>query len=311
MAPLPKCRITPGNPPFSSTGVDYFGPLLVKIGRNQVKRYGCLFTCLASRAVHIELSSSLSASSFLQAFFRFVHRRAGVKQMFSDRGSNFLMAERELRDGLYRWNQQQIHDSLRQKGIEWHFNPPLAPSQGGVWEIMVKSVKRILRLLTNEKILDEESLHTFVVEVESILNNRPLTSVSDHPDDLAALTPMSVLTGSIDASLPPDVFIKADGYKRSWRSVQWMADQFWIRWKKEYMLTLQKRQKWLHASRNLRTGDLVLMVDENCKRGCWPKAIVIETFPDSDNIVRNVRVKTATASYDRDVRKLCVLEACD
>ena len=311
MAPLPECRVTPGKPPFTCTGVDYFGPVLVRIGRSQVKRYGCIFTCLASRAVHIELASSLSASSFLQAFFRFVHRRPGVKKMFSDRGSNFVMAERELRDEITRWNKQLIHDSLRQKGIEWHFNPPLSPSQGGVWEIIVKSVKRILQNLTGEKILDEESLRTFIVEVEWILNNRPLTSVSDHPSDLAALTPTSVLTGSTDPSLPPDTFMKADGYKRSWRAVQWMAEQFWTRWRKEYMLSLQKRQKWLHTSRNLKPGDLVLMVNENCKRGSWPKALVTEAFPDNDNIVRNVRVKTATASYDRDVRKLCLLEASD
>jgi len=267
MAPLPKCRVTPGNSPFAGTGVDYVGPMLLNIGRSHVKRYGCIFTCMASRAVHLELSSSLSASSFLQAFFRFVHRRPGAKKMFSDHGSNFVMGARELRDGVNRWNQQKMHDSLRQKGIEWYFNPPLSPNSGGAWESMVKSVKRILRLLTEERILDEESLHTFLIEVEWILNNRPLTAVSDHPDDLSTLTPVSILTGCVASSFPPDVFVRADGYRRSWRAVQRMANQFWKRWKREYLLLLQQRPKWLQPFRNLRVGDIFLMVDEDSKRG--------------------------------------------
>ena len=117
MAPLPKCRVSAGNPPFTCTGVDYFGPILIKVGRSHVKRYGCLFTCMASRAIHIEIANSLNASSFLQAFFRFIHRRGRVKEMYSDRGSNFVLAERELREEIQRWNQQEIHSSLRQKGV--------------------------------------------------------------------------------------------------------------------------------------------------------------------------------------------------
>ena len=146
--------------------------------------------------------------------------------MYSDCGSNFLSAERELR-GVKRWNQQTLHESLPQKGVEWHFNPPFAPTSGGAWEILVKVVKRLFYSIAGEQGLDDESLQTFFVEIESILNNRPLTQVSDDPNDLSPLTPMSLLHGSIDPVFPLDVFIESDGYRRSWRRVQLLADRFW------------------------------------------------------------------------------------
>jgi len=141
MAPLPKCRVSGNNNPFTCTGVDYFGLLLVKVGRSRVKQYGCLFTCMATRAGHPDFAGSLDASSFLQVFFRFIHRRGPVKEMCSDRGTNFVLAERELRNGIMRWNQQKIHDSLCQRGVQWHFIPPLSPSSGGPWEVLVKAEK--------------------------------------------------------------------------------------------------------------------------------------------------------------------------
>jgi len=157
--------------------------------------------------------------------------------------------------------------------------------------------------------LDDESLQTFFVEIESILNNRPLTPVSDDPNDFSALTPMSFLHGSIDPVFPLDVFIESDGYRRSWRRVQLLADRFWARWLKQYLPMLQLRQKWLQPTRNLRVGDLVLMKNEAVRRGNWPKALVTDIFPDQDGIVRRVRIRTAASSYLRDVRKLCLLEA--
>jgi len=109
MAPLPKCRVTSGMLAFTCTGVDYFGPILVKMKRSHAKRYGCIFTCMASRAVHLEVACSLEVNSFLQACFRFIHRRGGVSEIFSDNGTNFVMAEREICAGIKRWNQQLIH----------------------------------------------------------------------------------------------------------------------------------------------------------------------------------------------------------
>ena len=114
-----------------------------------------------------------------------------------------------------------------------------------------------------------------------------------------------ILLGRVDSSLPPDQFLKADGYRRSWRSVHVLANRFWERWIKEYIPTLQIRQKWLTPGRNLQDGDLVLLVDENTKWGNWPKGLIIECLPDKRGSVRRVKVKTASNVYVRDIRKLC------
>ena len=125
-----------------------------------------LFTCMATRAVHLEIAGSLDASSFLQAFFIFIYCRGAVKEMCSDKGTNFALAERKLRNGIMRWNRQKIQDSLCEKGVQWHFNPPLSPLSGDAWEVLVKAVKKILPFLLRDRILDEESLDTFLVKVE-------------------------------------------------------------------------------------------------------------------------------------------------
>ena len=115
MAPLIKCRVSANNAPFTCTGADYFGALLLKVGRSRVKRYGWLFTCMTTRAVHFKIAGSLKASSLLSAFFRFIQRRGPVKEMYSNRGTNFVLAERDLRNGIMHCNQQKIHDSMSKR----------------------------------------------------------------------------------------------------------------------------------------------------------------------------------------------------
>ena len=132
MAPLPAARVTPGMPPFSSVGIDYFGPLKVKWRRGTAKPYGCIFTCLAIRAIHIEISQDLSTDSFIQAVCRFVSGRGPPREPFSDNGTNFKGAEVELKQALEAWNEERIRDQMRAKGINWHFFPPSASHTGGV-----------------------------------------------------------------------------------------------------------------------------------------------------------------------------------
>ena len=143
------------------------------------------------------------------------------------------------------------------------------------------------------------------------MDNRPITPASDDPTDLLPLTPSMLLLGRVDSPLPIDNFVKADGYRKSWRLVQLLSDKFWARWIREYLPILQTRQKWLKPQRNLKVGDLVLMLDENSKRGHWPKGLVDQCFPDANGIIRRVKIRTANNTYVRDVRKLCLLEAAD
>lgn len=123
MADLPSERVTPNEPPFTRVGVDYFGPFEVKSRRSIVKRYGVIFTCLAIRAIHIEVAPSLDTDSFINALQRFTARCGQVKELRSDNGKNFVGAERELRVDIKEWNQCKIN-VLLQKGIKWTFNPP-------------------------------------------------------------------------------------------------------------------------------------------------------------------------------------------
>ena len=312
MADLPLDRITPAEPPFTNTGVDYFGPILVKRGRCQVKRYGALFTCLVFRAVHIEMAASLDTPSFINVLRRFVARRGQVKLMRSDNGTNLVGAQRELRQAIQEWNQAQVEAFLLQKEVTWCFNAPSASHHGGAWERLIRSTRRILLGLTKEQVLDDDGLSTLLAEVESVLNGRPLTKSSSDPQDLTCLTPNHLLLLKDQPSLPPGMFSEADNYvRRRWRQIQYLSDLFWKRWVPEYLTVLQDRQKWLFPKRNVQVNDVVLIVDQGAPRGSWLLGRVIETYPDKNGYVRNVAMKTRSSRLVRPVSKLVMVLECD
>ena len=319
MAPLPAVRTSSDEDglvyPFAAVGIDYFGPLFVKLGPRTrsknpalAKRYGCIFTCLRYRAVHIEVSEDLSTDSFISAILRFVGRRGPPRVIYSDNGSNFKGAEVEVIEALKSWNLEKIQGSLSRRGIEWVFNPPGASHQGGVWERLIRSTKKILRSLVGNRELNDESLRTFLVEVEKIMNDRPITPVSSDPRDLEALTPSHILLMRQNLSTSIKNFDKEQSYKARWEQIQSLASTFWERWIHEYLPTLQTTQKWLERKPNFSVGDLVLVVDKDVQRGRWPKGLVEEVFPDTEGTVRRVTVRTANGTYQRDVRKICLLE---
>ena len=247
MADLPEDRLTPA-PPFTYVGVDYFGPYVTKEGRKERKRYGALFTCLVSRAVHIEVAHSLDTDSFLHALRRFIARRGQVREIRSDNGTNFVGARRELREAINEMDQKEVTEKLRQQNIDWKFNPPAASHMGGVWERQIRTARRILDTLLREhgSRLDDESLQTLMCEVESIINSRPLTVISSDVRDPYPLSPNQILTMKTGIVLPPPgKFQRNDVYmRRRWRRVQYLCNLFWSRWKREYLPTLQESAKW-------------------------------------------------------------------
>ncbi|XP_044182748.1 uncharacterized protein LOC122963378 [Acropora millepora] len=181
MADLPKERLMPA-PPFTYCGVDYFGPFRIKEGRKELKRYGVLFTCLSSRAVHIEAANSLETNSFLNALRRFIARRGPVREIRSDRGTNIVGAQKELKKALDEMDHSIIQESLCREYkadwvIQWQQNPPAASHMGGIWERQVRSVRSILSAVLREhgRALDEESFSILLTEVKCIINSRPLT----------------------------------------------------------------------------------------------------------------------------------------
>ena len=185
MANLPADRVNDA-PVFTNCGVDMFGPFYVKDGRKEVKRYGAMFTCLCSRAVHIETTTSLETDTFIQALRRLIARRGNVRQIRCDNGTNFVGASNELQAALQEMDHQRISDYLQLVGtdwIVWKRNPPLASHFGGVWERQIRTARSILASLlqTHSTCLTDEGLRTLLVEVEGIINSRPLTveSLSD------------------------------------------------------------------------------------------------------------------------------------
>jgi hypothetical protein len=311
MASLPSCRVTPGNYAFESTGVDYFGPLQVKQGRSMIKRWGCIFTCLRTRAVHIELAYSLTTDSFLMALMRFISRRGPPKEMFSDNGTNFVGADNELRQVVQRVPHQQVGDSLLNYDIQWQFQPPACSHRGGVWERLIRSVRRILSAISKEQVVTDESLTTFLAEVERIMNCRPIAPVSDDHTANMALTPNDILLLRPGRALIPEAILCLDQYRKHWKQALHLSNVFWKRWSREYLHLLQLRQKWQFKERNFEVGDVVLIASADCKRFEWPLARVTLTYPDSDGVVRKVDVKTSRGESTRDIRSLHLLEGIE
>ncbi|XP_068738205.1 uncharacterized protein, partial [Montipora capricornis] len=313
MANLPQDRVTPSKPPFTYVGVDLFGPFTVRRGRTTAKRYGALFTCLTIRAVHIEIVHSMDTESFINALRRFIARRGRPEEIRSDNGGNFVKGEKELRKALQEWNQNQIHEFLLQQEIKWTFNPPAASHHGGVWERCIRTVRKVMKALLKQQVLDDEGLSTLMCEVESIVNGRPITKVSDDVKDLNALTPNHLLLLRAGATIPPGVFSKDDNYScRRWRQVQYLSNVFWRRWTREYLPSLQQRQRWTKLQSNLAVNDIVLLLDENLPRSVWPLGRVLEVYPNrKDGLVRSAKVKTRTSELVRPIDKIVLLETAE
>ena len=310
MADLPADRLEEA-PPFTYSGVDMFGPFYVHERRNQSKRWGVLFTCLNCRAVHIETACSLSTDAFLNAYRRFVCRRGPVRVLRCDRGTNFVGGKRALELALDEMDSDTIRMELLKEDCDWvtmELNFPYASNMGGVWERIIRSAKAALNGLLRQcdARLDDELLRTLLCEVEAIVNSRPLTSFHMSPNDPHPIFPANILTQKSSVVLPPPgVFQRGDVYCRQrWRRVQHLANQFWRRWRSDFLPSLQERRKWTTECDNVRPDDIVLMVEDDAPRCRWPLGRVIQAHPSDDGLVRKVTVRTKDGTYDRPVRRL-------
>ncbi|XP_033728153.1 uncharacterized protein LOC117317452 [Pecten maximus] len=313
MANLPAERLAADQPPFSRTGMDFFGPFELKRGRSVVKRYGVLFTCLVTRAVHLEVAASLDTDSCINSIRRFIARRGKPVFIRSDNGTNLVGAQREMKENIQKWNTDKIRDNMLQSSIQWEFNPPSGSHFGGVWERLIRSVRQVLYSVMHEQNakLDDEGLQTLFCEVEAILNGRPLTEASDNVTDLRVLTPNHLLLLQPGEYFPPGTFVATDNYaRRRWRQIQYLSDIFWNRWTKEYLPLLQGRQKWMKKRRNMQTGDLVLIADST-PRHAWITGRIQEVVKDKHDLVRFVKVKIPSNVLTRPVTKLVLLLESD
>ncbi|XP_062704660.1 uncharacterized protein LOC134286963 [Aedes albopictus] len=274
MAPLPKVRVTPYVRPFTFVGVDYFGPVLVKVGRSNVKRWIALFTCLTIRAVHLEV----------------VHSPPLCEELVHHLASTFTNTT-----------------------TRWSFNPPGAPHMGGAWERMVRSVKvSISGILDNQRRPDDEVLETVVIEAEAMINSRPLTYIPLESGEQESLTPNHFLLGSSSGVkqkpvLPTDYQATL---RNGWKLAQHLSDGIWRRWIREYLPVISRRSKWFEEVKEVAEGDLVLIVD-GAVRNQWMRGIVEKVVHGKDGRVRQAWVRTANGLLRRPVVKLALLDVLD
>ena len=311
IADLPNCRLQFDQPPFSSKGVDYFGPILVKQRRSIVKRYGCVFTCLTMRGVHIEIANSLDTDSFINALRRFIARRGRPRKSSATMEQTLLELTGScviLCKPLTKIRSTVTAHNRTLNGL----NPPTASHFGGAWERMIRSIRRILGGLLGNQTLNDENCLTLMAEVESILNSRPLVPISFTDLEQEPLTPNHLLLLRESPNLPPGIFSKDSCYlRRRWAQVQYLANQFWQRWIKEFLPNLHHRQKWFDVKRNLKVDDIVLLVEDSQQRSKWLMGRVLKTFPDKRGLVRTMLVKTHTNVFKRPIAKLCPILTAD
>ena len=309
MAPLPTDRME-SVPPFTYCGVDYFGPFLVRIKRSDVPRYGALFTCLTSRAIHLEMAESLSTDAFINALRRVTAIRGPIRHLRSDRGTNFVGAKNALEKELASMEHDKVKDYLMRENcdyVEFKMNPPSASHMGGVWERQIRTVRSVLQPML-DKIgtqLDDDLLRTVFYEVMAIVNSRPLSLDDLHDPSSEVLTPNQLLTMKSSVVLPPPGnFVSQDLYaSRRWRRVQYVLKLFWSKWQAQYLSELQKRQKWLHDQRNMSVGDIVMLKEDDPPRNKWPIGIVQEVHPSSDGKVRKLTVRIADHHMDNQGKR--------
>ena len=238
MADLPPERLIAGKPPFHVTGCDCFGPFPVKYKRSTVLRYGCVFTCMNIRAVHIEKLDTLEADSFINGLRRFIARRGCPAVMFSDNATNFSSAVKQLNLA----KSEVVQRFSSQNAIEWRFIPPKASHHGGTWERMIRTIRKVATgVLQNNDRMTDEILSTFFCEVENIVNGRPITKLSDDVRDASPLTPNHLLLLKQNSNEALGLSVPNDVHRTRWRHVQFLANVFWSRWTREYLPILQKR----------------------------------------------------------------------
>lgn len=315
MADLPTPRVTPSKP-FLHTGVDYAGPFNItfsrKRGLRSQKAYLCLFVCLSTKALHLELASDLSTQKFVDAFKRFISRRGQVSIVYCDNGTNFVGAKSYLEE-VYRFiNTSAYNNALREEllknRINLKFNPPYGQHMAGLMEAGVKSAKKLIFKIIGTQILTYEELVTVLNQVEAILNSRPLCCLSSDPAEPSALTPAHFIhTAPLPFIPTEDVSETSPNLLTRHKLLDNLVQSYWKRYRDEYLLSLQQRQRWNTPSAPVKPGTVVILMKETAPPLHWPLGVVEEVYPGSDGVVRIALVRTCTGLYKRPVVRLCPL----
>ena len=310
MGQIPSLRVAEGSPVFTNTAMDMFGPLHIRMNRKTLKEAQVIiFTCMTTRAIHLELVTDKSTETFLMAFRRFANTRGHPRICYSDCGTNFVGAQKYLKEVTQSWNIEKIKNTLTEElkcDFKWSWNVPHASHQNGVVESLIKSVRQALNSTCKDQAFTEEQWRTFLTEITYLVNGRPLYPSSENVWECPPITPNDILLGYHNPSPQPEAEDRINP-RDLLRSTQSRISAFWSCWIKYFAPNLLPRNKWYRVRENVNIGDLVLELDPNHKRSKWKMALIVAIYPGPDGLVRKVRIKTQTGEYDRPIHKLCLI----
>ena len=310
--PLPSERVL-GARPFQFTGLDYSGAIEVKDKKSIIKAYIALFTCLITRAIHLELAESLSTEDFLRVLTKFSSRRSYPQLLYSDNASSFHAASETLKVFA---ESGKVGSYLMNNNIQWKFITPRAPWQGGAWERMIGLTKTCMKKVIGKALLTRQELDVLLTQIECVLNDRPITYVSNDLNYVYPLTPAHLMYGfklrEFPNFVPTDVMLDPsynDRLKVSDFYVQRIEvlKQFNSRWEKEYLTSLRERFSVKNGSCPIKAGQIVLIAD-NRPRVYWKMGVVTRLIRGTDKCTRIAELKTSAGKMLRSIKQLYPLE---
>lgn len=317
MGALPFHRVNDRPSAFAATIVDYAGPFSLKasqfMGIKSYKGYVAIFTCMSTKAVHLEAAGDMTSQTFIHTFERFIARRGYCHDMYSDNGKYFVRAfkdmdkDRKLFEISYEnVIKTQLIRYLVTRNIQWHFSPPYSPHFNGLVEAAVKSMKfHIIRIMA-ESNLSFEHFSTVLVRIEAVLNSRPISPISDNINDFTALTPGHFLIGKSRLARPHPP--SNENLIAKYQQMEAMVQHFWHRFRMDVLSSMHIRPKWQSKQPNIKIGDLMVVKEDNIAVNCWPLARIEELHPGSDGLVRVATIRFSDKSLlKRSIAKLCLL----
>ncbi|KAK7590682.1 hypothetical protein V9T40_002295 [Parthenolecanium corni] len=320
MPPLPHFRVDDEQLPFAATGMDVFGPLKIRRieSGEKGKAWVLLFTCLRTRAIHLEPMWDMTTQEFLLSFRKFVARRNVPRDILTDNAPQFHVINGRF-SAIWQTLEKDpaTAEYFAERQIHWYFVPPHAPWFGGAYERLVGSTKLALERTYGDISFQQRQLDVILTEVEAMLNARPITYV-DRELESPIITPALFLQARFTA-LPLD-FSKLDASDAAqpvwafWKSAEEKLNQFWKHWSRFYLAELRERRdsvakKYREEHREPTVGEIVLVAEPERKRALWRKAVIERLQRSADGCVRTVQIKFANGTRAlRPVVELVPLE---
>ena len=294
MAPLPKVRLSMV-PVFFVTSLDLFGPIMIKDTvkqRTKKKVWGCVFNCVTTRALHIDLTEDYGTDAILQTIRRFTAIRGCPSEFRSDQGSQLMSAAKEIQELVAEWKWEEIHDWCTDRRIRWTVVPAEGQHQNGLSESLVKSVKHSILHKIGGNVLSYAELQTALFEIANIINSRPIGIVSgSDPEQPTPITPNDLLLGRSTGEVPQGPFDDCRVINRRFRFVQNLVTEWWESWYQTVLPSLVPSYKWKQRHRNVQVGDVCLIQYKKERRATYRLGRVVEVQKGEDGLVRKVTLK--------------------